>query len=155
MVAKQIDNVTVENAKFIFRPNFEGREEQYNEPGNRYFNIRVPDNIVDALTADGWNIKWTKEREEYPSEPYLEVTVGFKYRPPLVILIEDGRETQLTEQTVGLIDTLQFETMDVVIRPYLWESAMGSGVKAYLKTFYGSLAMDDLQRKYSRLRNQD
>lgn len=154
-----VSNITIENAQFIYRPNFEGREEMYNEPGNRYFNVRVPEEIREAVEKDGWNVKWTKPRkaatqeeiEQHVPEPYLEVLVGFKYRPPMIVLITDGKQTQVTEETVGMLDSLQFENIDVVLRGRPWEAPFGSGIKAYLQTFYGTVVFDDLQRKYANL----
>ena len=59
-----VDDMSIFGAKFVFKPNFEGREERFNEAGDRYFNVRVPDNIVEQVTADGWNVKWTKPKNE-------------------------------------------------------------------------------------------
>lgn len=153
-------NITIENAKFVYNPNFEGREERYNEAGDRYFNVRIPDNIVEKVTADGWNVKWTKpsksatpqQAEEHVSEPYLEVAIGFKYRPANISVWEDGKETVLDEQTCGVVDKLQFETFDVVIRGRNWENDNGCGIKAWLQTFVGIVETDDIQRKYANMR---
>lgn len=152
------DNIVIENAQFVYMPNFEGREERYNEAGDRYFNVRIPDNIVEKVTADGWNVKWTKPSKSHPrpeehvSEPYLEVAVGFKYRPANIILWEDGKETPLNEQNCGVVDGLQFEKIDMVIRGRNWENDSGCGIKAWLQTFVGVVETDDILRKYARLR---
>lgn len=158
-------NITIENAQFVYQPNFEGREERFNKPGDRYFNVRIPDNIVDAVTADGWNIKWTKpaktatpqQIEEHVSEPFLPVHIGFTYRPPSVSVWEDGKETFLDDETCGLIDQMQFETIDVVIRGRNWEDEgrQTCGIKAWLQTFVGVVETDDIQRKYARLREAE
>ena len=43
--------------------------------------------------------------------------------------------------------------MDIVIRGRQWSNDMGGcGIKAWLKTFYGTVAMDDVQRKYAQMR---
>lgn len=150
------DNITIEDARFVYKPNFEGREETYNEEGSRYFNVLVPDNIVEKVTADGWNVKWTKPKDdERQPEPFLEVAIGFKYRPANIIVIRDGQETQITENTCGLIDKLQFETMDMVLRGRVWENPNGCGIKAWLQTFVGVVEMDDIQRKYARIREAE
>jgi hypothetical protein len=160
------DDIVIENAQFVYRPNFEGREERFNDEGDRYFNVRIPDNIVDKVTADGWNIKWTKPSksnprpEEHIPEPYLEVNVGFKYRPPTILVIENGQETQLTVDeekgidTVRILDGLEFEQFDVVIRGRNWENEASKqcGIKAWLKTFVGVVNVDEVLSKYARLR---
>jgi len=159
-------NIVIENAKFVYNPNFEGREERFNEAGDRYFNVRIPDNIVQAVEKDGWNVKWTKpsktaspqQAAEHVAEPYLEVAIGFKYRPANISVWEDGKETLLTVDeahgidTVKLVDKMQFETFDVVIRGRNWENDNGCGIKAWLQTFVGVVETDDIQRKYARMR---
>lgn len=154
-------DMVIEDAQFVYRKNFEGREETYNESGARYFNVRVPDNIVEQATADGWNVKWTKPGKDHPrpeehvSEPYIQVSVGFKYRPPTIILVEDGKQTLLNEDTVGLLDSLPLEKFDVVLRGRQWDSPHGCGIKAWLKTFAGVVETDDIQRKYNVLANEE
>lgn len=154
-MVREIPNIVIEGLEFVYRPNFEGRAERYNEEGNRYFNAKVPEEMVELLQRDGWNVKFTKPSKAHPNpeefvpEAFLEVTVGFKFRPAKVILVKDGRQTPLSENLVGLVDSTEFETIDVVIRPNQWENEQGSGVKAWLKTFYGVVEMDDLDRKYN------
>lgn len=146
-------NLVIEDAKFVYKPNFEGREETYNEEGDRYFNVRIPDNILASVEADNWNVKWTKPKVEgVEPEPYIIVAIGFKYRPPVITIIQDGRPTDLSEQNAGIVDSLQFEKIDMVIRGRAWENASGCGIKAWLQTFVGVVEMDDIQRKYAHLR---
>lgn len=148
--------ITLEDFHFVYRPNFEGRAEQYNNAGNRYFNAGIPDELGPLLLRDGWNIKQTKPGRNHPNpeehvpEFYLEVKVSYKVRPPKIIFIRDGRHTPIGEDTVALVDTTEFETMDTVIRPVAYEKPEGGfGITAYLKSFYGTVEMDDLDRKYA------
>ena len=146
--------LTIENLEFVYRPNFEGRRERYNEEGNRYFNARIPDDLVPVLERDGWNLKYTKPSATHPNPdefvpvPFVEVTVGYSFRPPTIIFIRDGHQTPIPERQVSLVDVTEFSNIDVTIRGYPWESEVGQGVKAYLKSFYGTVEMDDLDRKY-------
>lgn len=154
-----VSNITIEGAKFVYRPNFEGREEMYNEEGNRYFNVEVPRDILEPVERDGWNVKYTKPRKDAKPEeiesfqpiPYIEVQVGFKYRPPTIVVIMDGQQTVITEGTAAMVDSMEFTNIDLVLRGRPWEAAFGSGVKAYLQTFYGTVEFDDIQRKYARM----
>lgn len=156
---RELPLLTIEDLEFVYRPNFSGTAETYNDEGNRYFNAKISPEIADALKADGWNIKWTKPGKTHPNpsehiaEPYVEVTVGYKFRPPTIVLIRDGRMTPVSENTVGMLDSMEFSKMDVVIRAVHWENANGSGYKAWLKSFYGTVVMDDLDRKYAHLSN--
>lgn len=159
---REIPPITIEGVEFVYRPNFSGVKERYNDEGNRYFNAKVPPEMVDVLIRDGWNIKYTKPGKTHPNpdehvpEAYLEVTVGFQFRPPTIIMLRDDKPTPVTERTVSLLDATEFESVDVVIRPYAWSLDSGeSGVKAYLKSFYGIVEMDDLDRKYAHLMSGD
>lgn len=155
---RELDLLTIEGLEFVYRRNFSGTAERFNDAGNRYFNAKIPDPVIaQALENDGWNIKWTKPGNNHPNpeehvpEPYVEVTVGFKFRPPTIMMIRDGRGTVITEETVALLDSTEFSNIDVVIRPVHWQNDSGSGYKAYLKSFYGTVEMDDLARKYAYL----
>lgn len=155
---KKPNIITIENARFVYRPNFEGRPETYNDEGDRYFNVAIPPEIVDSLTADGWNIKMTKgsadRPDEFPPEPYLKVGVAFSYKPPEIVLIMDGHPTHIDEKNAKLLDSTEFENFDVVIRPYIWSTPQGSGIKAYLQTFYGTVPSDPIRMKYAGTRGE-
>lgn len=154
---RELPLLTIENLEFMYKPNFSGVQERFNDAGNRYFNAKIDPEIAEALQRDGWNIKWSKPGQNHPNpeehvpEPYVEVTVGYKFRPPEIILIRDGRPTVITENTVALLDSTEFSNIDVVIRPRFWQNDQGSGYKAWLKSFYGTVEMDDLARKYAHL----
>jgi hypothetical protein len=162
---RELPNLTIRNLEFMYKPNFSGEAEKYNDAGNRYFNAKIDPEIAEALQRDGWNIKWSKpganhpNPEEHVSEPYVEVTVGFKFRPPTIVMIRDQKVTPITEGTVSLLDSTEFSKIDVVIRPRYWENENGSGYKAWLKSFYGTVEMDELDRDYAHLQpgfvNQD
>lgn len=147
--------ITIENAKLVYRSNFSGRGpeegERYNADREKYFNVEIPEAMVADLRKQGWNIRFTKGTEEYPEVPYMVVKVGFAYRPPTIVVVRNGHPRYLAENTVGSLDTLELERLDVVIRPYYWENDMGSGIKAYLQTLYAFPVMDDLMTKYAHL----
>lgn len=155
--SRELPLLTIQDVEYIYKTNFEGRAERYNEAGNRYFNVKVPPDIAEGLAKDGWNIKWSKPGANHPNpdehvaEPYLEVKVGFKFRPPTIVMIRDNKATPVTEGTVSLLDSTEFSKIDIVVRPVWWENDSGSGFKAYLKSFYGTVDMDDLDRKYAYL----
>lgn len=155
---RELPLLTIEDAEFVYKTNFEGRAERYNAAGNRYFNVAVPPEMAEALAADGWNIKWTKAGQNHPNpdehvaQAYVEVTVGYKFRPPKVLMVRDGRATPITESTISLLDSTEFSSVDIVIRARRWQGDDGSsGYKAWLKTFVGIVDMDDLDRKYAYL----
>lgn len=146
----------IEDARIIFR-NFEGRETEYNAPGNRNFSVQLPADFADSMRRDGWNIKERRARDD-ESEPefHIPVAVGFKIRPPKLVLINSisKRRTILDEDTCELLDWADILTSDVIIRAREWSMRGNSGIKAYLKTLYAIIDEDVLDLKYADVLEQ-
>lgn len=150
---KVISNINIEGAQLIFR-NFEGKPTQYNQLGNRNFGVILPDDIVDKLESDGWNVKWLKPKDDGDEpKPWLPVKVKFNPIPPIVQLITESGRIPLNEDTVGQLDWIEMVTCDVVIRPYNYPAMNGrpSGVSAYLKAIYVVPEENDFDRKYGSI----
>lgn len=153
-MARRVEGtITIEDARVFFK-NFEGRETQYNRKGNINFCVELDPAKVDVetLIEDGWNVKYTKPREEDDDpKPYLQVTVSFKGKPARVVMIGSStkKRTELDEDTIGLLDSADFKTVDMIINPYNWEVRGETGVSAYVKTMYVTIEEDYLERKYA------
>jgi len=148
--------VTIEGAQIIFR-NFEGKEGQYNRKGDRNFAVIIPtEEFAEQLLRDGWNVKYLQPREEgdVPT-PYLQISVNFHNKPPRIVMITSTARTNLTEETVEVLDWADIATVDMIFNAYEWEVNGKSGVKAYLKTLYVTAEEDDLERKYAIQEQQD
>lgn len=150
---------TLEDVRIIFR-NFEGKEGQYNRAGDRNFAVVLTKEMAEAMMEDGWNVKFPKTRpdidpEEDTRDPYLQVTVGYKGRPPRIVAITSRGRTELSEENVEILDWVDIAKVDLVIRPYEWEVNGRSGVKAYLKSMYVTIDEDDLDRKYADVPDAD
>lgn len=144
-------NITIENARLAFR-NFEGREGMYNAPGKRNFVVFLDQDIAEELARDGWLIKQMKPREEGEApQPYISVTLGYseKSRPPTVVMISSRGRTHLDENTVGTLDWVDIDNVDLSFRPYDWEVSGNTGRKAYLQALYVTINEDPLSLKYS------
>lgn len=143
------NNITLENARLLFR-NFAGEERAYNDKGRRNFCVVIPEDQVELLRADGWNIKFLPAREE-GDEPlaYLQVKVKFGKRPPRIVVISSANRVTIDEETCSMLDWAEFETVDLIIRPYDWEVNGKSGRTAYLKTGFFTLYEDELEMKYA------
>lgn len=145
--------VSLENVRIGFR-NFEGREGMYNKKGERSFAVFLDRQTAEAMSEDGWNIKFPKENDQQvdPDEPardpYLQVSVGFDYYPANVFLISNGTPTRLTEDEVAMLDWAEIENVDLVLRPYEWSVNRNSGIKAYLKSGYFTIVADRFAAKY-------
>lgn len=147
--------ITIEDARIIFL-NFAGKETKYNREGNRNFCVLLDDHLAKQLDEDGWNVKALRSREEGdPDQPYLEVAVGFKIRPPRLVLIGETtrRRTELDEETCEVLDDVDMAMVDLSIHPYKWEVNGKTGIKAYLKALFVTIQEDFLDLKYADLDN--
>jgi len=143
--------LSIENAKIIWR-NFSGKTSRYNRNGLRTFNVIIPPDMAKVLFDEGWNVKWLRPRDESVPEERdatIQVKVQFDNRPPKVIMISGtGNKTQLTDETIGLLDYADIASVDVAIRPYSWSVDGKTGIAGYLKTLYVVLNEDEFQGKY-------
>lgn len=143
------DEVLIENAKIIWR-NFEGRAEQYNREGERYFHVVLTPKQAEDMTADGWNVKCKLPKEE-GDEPlcHLKVKVSFRGRiPPRIIMISSRGRTFLDAELCKLVDIAEIEKVDLILNPFHWTVDGNKGTKAYLKTFVMTIYEDALELKY-------
>lgn len=150
MDTKEKLEVRIDNARITFR-NFEGAEGKYNPAGNRNFGVFLNDDIAKKMEADGWNIRWLENRDNEPPQPLITVRVNFGNYPPNVVLVSDGKMSRLTEENINVLDFAEFDQVDLILRGHRWGPIQGkSGIKAYLKTGYFVLAVDELAKKYSQ-----
>lgn len=146
------NSITIENAHLLggsFK-NFSGKASKFTPEGVRTFCVAIDPETAEKLRFDGWNVKQLKPRDE-DEEPldYLQVRVSYKGRPPRVVLISGKTHTELTEETIGMLDWAEIENADLTIVPYNWEVNGKSGVKAYLKSLYVTVVVDELAKKYN------
>ena len=143
------DTLVVENARIIFR-NFAGREGQYNREGDRNFCLLLDDEMAEQLEKDGWNIKGLKSREEgEPDQPYMQVSISYRNRPPTIVMITSKGRTTLGEDMIELLDWADIKIIDLIINPYEWAVGGRSGVKGYVKSLYATINEDFLALKYA------
>ena len=141
--------ITIEDATIMF-PNFAGKEGTYNKEGRRNFCVVIDDSDrAQELADDGWNVKILPPRDE-DEKPvyYIQVTVRFDNFPPKVIMISRGNKTKLDEESVASLDYADIEIADLIISGSPWEVNGKTGIKAYLKTGYFTIAEDVFASKY-------
>lgn len=155
MANQRISNISVENARIIFR-NFAGKESKFNAKGKRNFCLVLDNDVAEDLKDIGWNIKYLSPRDpDDVPQAYLQVAVAFDNFPPKIWLITGGKKTELNEETVSVLDYAEIENVDVIVRPYIWEVNGKSGVKAYVKNMYVTIAENEFEKKYRNLDEED
>lgn len=143
-----LDNIILEDVRIAFR-NFAGKEGKYNAKGRRNFVVFLDPDLAEKLYDDGWNIKTLKPRdEEEEPQAYMQVAVNYEHIPPRIVLISNGQQTILDEESIDILDWAEIDTIDLIIRPYEWDVNGKTGVKAYVKTMYVTLEDDPLSAKY-------
>lgn len=141
--------ITVEDAEIKFR-NFAGKEGQYNNAGHRNFTLVLPDEVVEEMQADGWNVRYLSARDEGdPDTPIVQVTVRFDKYPPRVVMLTETTRTQLDEGSIEVLDWADIKTVDVIVNGNPWNMNGKAGLKAYLQTMFITIQEDELERKYN------
>jgi hypothetical protein len=139
----------MEDARIVFR-NFAGAEGMYNREGDRNFCVLLDEDTAQMMLEDGWNIKRLKPREEgEQGTPYIQVSVGFKGRPPRMVMITSKGRIELGEEECILLDWADIDKVDLIVRPYHWNVNGRTGVKAYLKSIFVTIHEDYLELKYA------
>lgn len=155
-IVKRVENpITLEDIRIIWK-NFSGEKRLFNEQGKRNFAIPLDEATALKLREIGWNIKDNAHKIEQgqPVEYHIPVTVKMDARiPPRVFMIVRSKNIRipLDEDTIGLLDTAELDTVDVVLRPFNWDVNGKQGVAAYLKLMYATLQEDPLDLKYAHI----
>lgn len=141
--------LVMEDARVVFR-NFAGAEGMYNREGDRNFCVLLEEDLAADMLQDGWNIKRLKPRDDNPvGTAYIQVSVGFKGRPPRMVMITSKGRVDLGEDECVLLDWADILKVDLIIRPYHWNVNGRTGVKAYLKSIFVIINEDYLELKYA------
>ena len=145
--------VQIDDARIIYR-NFAGAPSKFNREGDRNFAVVIEDqDIAEALTEKGWNVKIKPPREE-GDEPFmfLPVKVKFNERGARVYLQNSlgGRNrVTLDEDTVGILDNVDIINVDLDIRPYDWDIQGKTGRTAYLQSICVTQEVDRFLDRYA------
>lgn len=145
-----MENVNIANARIGFR-NFSGKEGQYNPAGNRNFAIFIEDmELARRMEKDGWNIRWLEPKDENdPMQPMISVKVAFGKYPPKIVLVSKKGLSQLREEDINILDWAELDKVDLTLNASEWAFGGKSGVKAYLKTMYATIAADPWEEQYA------
>ena len=124
----------IEDARIIYR-NFAGIGSKYNRDGDRNFAVIIPNQeIADELIADGWAVKIKPPRDEDDSPfMYLPVKVKFNNRGPAAYVKSGNSVQRLNKETIGMLDEIDIQSVDMDLRGYDWEVNGKTGRSAYLQ----------------------
>ena len=124
----------IEDARIIYR-NFGGEASKYNREGDRNFAVIIPNQeIADELIADGWAVKIKPPRDEDDSPfMYLPVKIKFNNRGPAAYVKSGNSVQRLNQDTIGMLDEIDIQSVDMDLRAYDWEVNGKTGRSAYLQ----------------------
>ena len=133
-------------------PNFEGKVSEFNQNGQKGFDVILPEEVALDLYDSGWNVRKREINNDGDYEYYINVAVSFdKGNPPIIYKIQDGYKQLLSEETACVIDTYHnqgaIEDITVKLRPYPWHKGGRSGIKAYLFRMNIWVTSDDMDEE--------
>ena len=144
----------IDDAKIIFR-NFEGRGDKFNREGDRNFSLLIEDpDTADALVREGWNVR-IKEGRDPDEGPFMRLPVKVKFTDygPNVYPVSGDRRNELDEESIGCLDNIDIESVDMDIRPYDWEVNGRTGRTAYLQSMQVIQRIDRFAARYANMRD--
>lgn len=146
----------IDDARIIFK-NFEGRGDKFNREGDRNFSLLIEDPATaEALQREGWNVKIKEGRDE-DDGPFMRLPVKVKFTDygPNVYLISGGRRVELDEESIGCLDNIEIESVDMDLRPYDWDVNGRTGRTAYLQSMQVVQRIDRFAARYANMTDED
>jgi hypothetical protein len=145
------DILEIEDARIIYR-NFEGVASKFNREGDRNFAVIIPnDEIKDQLIEAGWTVKIKPPRDEDDTPfMFMPVKIKFNNRGPAAYLRSGDTVTRLNEETIGMLDEIDIQSVDMDLRPYDWEVNDKTGRTAYLQAINVIQNIDRFGDMYSQ-----
>ena len=140
----------IDDARIIFR-NFSGRADKYNREGDRNFAVVIPtEDLADRLVKDGWNVKIKPSRDDQEAPfMYLPVKIKFNERGPNAYLQTGDRLNKLDAESIGCLDDIDIQSVDLDLRPYDWEVNGKTGRTAYLQSIKVTQNIDRFAARYA------
>lgn len=150
----QIDNV--DGRDIIFK-NFEGRGDKFNREGDRNFSLRFRDAVLaDEVAKDGWNVRVKPARDEDEDDfMRLPIKVKFTEYGPKVYLWSGDNRVELDEESVGCLDNIEIDHVNMDVRPYNWTVNGRDGRTAYLQVLEVFQRTNRFEERYNRMRKED
>ena len=150
----QIDNI--DGRDILFR-NFEGRGDKFNREGDRNFSLRFRDPVLaDEVAKDGWNIRIKPARDEDEDDfMRLPIKVKFSDYGPKVYLWSGNNRVELDEESIGCLDSIEIDHVNMDVRPYNWTVNGRDGRTAYLQVLEVFQRTNRFEERYNRMTKDD
>lgn len=172
----------IDDAQLIFL-NFEGKESMYNRKGDRNFSIKITNfedadllhrkgwnvkvesgdaDFVEDLQREGWNAKY-KSNLDPDDGPRMRLDVKVKYNRrddgtvwgPEAFVWTGKRRNTLNEETIGSLDYIEQECVNLDITPSNWTVNGRSGRSAYLETIEVFQRTNRFQERYESMTDEE
>ena len=118
-----VDNVIMENVKIATRK-FAGRGP------SRYVDVSLDKSTALALINKGWDV-WSNV------ESQLRVYIDFDMYPSTVIfLVTEKGKTKIDLDTLPVLSEVEFDNVDLCIKPYKFKEGSETGTKACVSSLY-------------------
>lgn len=150
----QIDDI--DGRDLIFR-NFEGRGDKFNREGDRNFSLRIREaETADTLAKEGWNVRVKPARDEEEDDfMRLPIKVKFTDYGPKVYLWSGDNRVELDEESIGCLDSIEIDRVNMDVRPYNWTVNGRDGRTAYLQVIEVFQRTNRFEERYNRMRRDD
>jgi hypothetical protein len=120
------ENIVMENVKVVTR-NFSGRRP------SRYIDVSLDESTAVDLINKGWDV-WSNYDE---TESALRVYIDFDIYPSTVIfLVTEKSKTRLDLDILPILSEVEFDEVDVCIKPYKFKEGSEKGTKACVSSMY-------------------
>lgn len=150
--------INIENTRFIFATNFEGNpdKDKYRSPARKGNIVLTPEQARD-LGSRGFNVKQTKpkpeEEEGFETTFFIPIIVRFGDKenlwPRIYLVSGDSEPVKLGPDTIGMIDDLWVENVDVTCGAHEYEPGKST---LYVRVMYVTQRLDEdcYAEKYRR-----
>lgn len=126
--------ILMDNVKIKY-PNFAGIRKQFNDEGDRNFVVVIEDpEIAEELRERGFNIRIkTPDNPGEVPEMQFKVVVSYRFSAPIAYLKTGRKLKELTEESIGILDSIEMERVDLDLRlGKEWSAGGRTGRTAYL-----------------------
>ena len=84
----------------------------------------------------------------------LPVKLKFTDYGPKVYLVSGNRRVELDEESIGCLDNIDIESVDMDIRPYDWDVNGRTGRTAYLQSMQVTQRIDRFAARYANMEEE-